>query len=362
MSNVRIDQIDKNLAIESSIKKDGLVWHDVRDLPFDLYNTYEKDKKDMPLHRIPTDVAEATSLRVSQLNFNTAGVHARFCTNSPYIAIKCEWDAPLNLMTIMPLTGSRGFDLYRDTAVGSKYIRSFVPPAKLGITGYDSVLDVNAEGKETRYYTLNFPIYSGVKNLYIGIKEGSTLDHGKPYIDKTAVFYGSSITQGGCCSRPGNTYEAQISRRFNIFCKNLGFSGNARGEDAIADYIASLDKMDIFFCDYDFNAPDAAHLKTTHESMYRKIRAKHPDMPYVFVSAPVSYYYNFRKDRRMAIYSVYEMAMKEGDKNVYFINGEQIFDGDSAAACTVEGVHPNDLGFFRMYERFSRLIGQIIGE
>ena len=50
------------------------------------------------------------------------------------------------------------------------------------------------------------------------------------------VFYGSSITQGGCAQRPGNSYPAIVSmdRMTDFVC--LGFSGNAHGEAKMAEY------------------------------------------------------------------------------------------------------------------------------
>ena len=84
---------------------------------------------------------------------------------------------------------------------------------------------------------------------------------------KPVLYYGSSITQGGCCSRPGNTYQAVVSRRLNIDFVNLGFSGNARGERAMAEYVAAQ-PMSAFAFDYDHNAPSVEHLKNTHYDFY----------------------------------------------------------------------------------------------
>jgi hypothetical protein len=49
--------------------------------------------------------------------------------------------------------------------------------------------------------------------------------------------------------------------------------------------MAGLD-MKIFVSDYDYNAPDPDYLKATHYKMYEKIRAKHPDIPYIMISRP----------------------------------------------------------------------------
>jgi hypothetical protein len=48
----------------------------------------------------------------------------------------------------------------------------------------------------------------------------------------------------------------------------------------------------------------------------------------------------------------YQKAVAEGDPNVYFVDGASIFAGDESDGCTVDGCHPNDLGFYR----FSRAL------
>ena len=78
-------------------------------------------------------------------------------------------------------------------------------------------------------------------------------------IKKPVVYYGSSITQGGCASKPGSSYESILSRRFDCDYINLGFSGTAKGEDEIVDYIKGLE-MSVFVMDYDHNAPTTEHL------------------------------------------------------------------------------------------------------
>ena len=52
------------------------------------------------------------------------------------------------------------------------------------------------------------------------------------------MFYGTSITQGGCACRPGMAYTNILSRQFNVEVINLGFSGSGRGEPEVARTIA----------------------------------------------------------------------------------------------------------------------------
>jgi hypothetical protein len=137
-----------------------------------------------------------------------------------------------------------------------------------------------------REITINFPLYSEVNELYIGLMRDSLVLESAPYrIEKPIVYYGSSITQGGCASRPGNAYEALVTQALGINHINLGFSGNAKGEKEISEYICSLD-MSAFVYDYDHNAPDIEHLKNTHERMFKEIRASHKDVPIIIMTRP----------------------------------------------------------------------------
>lgn len=350
---MRIEDLDKNFTLNDAIRRDDIEWHDVREGVFSLHGLCVPPEGEEAFHRVPTEVAEATSPSVATLNYHTAGIRARFYTDSPFLALLCELRDGVMLMSHMPLSGSQGFDLYRDTATRPRFCRAFFPPADTKSTGFSSYAELPAGGGT---YTLNFPLYGTVKRVHIGIKEGSRLSPATPYAHtRPVVFYGSSITQGGCASRPGNTYEEHLSRRFGFDYINLGFSGSARGERAIVKYMASLD-MSVFVCDYDHNAPDLAHLQETLAPLYEAVRTAHPTVPFIFASAPGLH---TGEARRAHIREVYERARAHGDTNVYFVDGAHMFDGDGSDTCTLEGCHPNDLGFFRMYEAFAEVFEQL---
>ena len=336
MPNYKIEEIDKNFKVES-FEKDDMVFYNVKEKPFDLYGLYDKEIGKI-FSRLPEDVAKNTNEGVEVLGKNTAGGRVRFMTDSNDIAIMVK-RPDVQRMDHMPFTGSGGFDMYAD----GEYVGTYRPSVEEK-TEFEGILYIENE-ENMHDITINFPLYNNVTELYVGIKKGSKLQGGGKYInDKPIVYYGSSITQGGCASRPGNSYQGMISRKLNCDYINLGFSGSAKGEKAIAEYIANLD-MCCFVYDYDHNAPNVEHLKNTHEPMFKMIREKHPDLPIIIMNAPYRCAKWFCGDERTAvILETYNNAVNSGDENVYFIDIKKavsVYGKDG----TVDGCHPNDLGF-----------------
>lgn len=348
---MRIEDIDKNFAA-TTFSRNDVAFYDVRQEPFQIYGLYEP-KTEPIFHRMPENIAEKVSPGVSRLATHTSGGRVRFKTNSPFLAIRAAMP-PVSLMSHMPLTGQASFTVYFNKNGHSTYYRTFKPEASAlfrgdGMTGFVEFLDVSDE--DMRDITIYFPLYAAVNSLFIGVQEDAVILPGDTYKrEKPVVFYGSSITQGGCASHSGNSYQGFLSRRFDTDFINLGFSGCAKAEDAMIEYVAGLD-MSMFVYDYDHNAPDIAHLKDTHEKMFRAVRAAHPSLPVIIMSAP-----NFdtnradRASRRAVIFETYRRALEAGDHNVYFVDGERLFGGNCRDGCTVDGCHPNDLGFYRMAE------------
>lgn len=324
-----------------------VIFRDVRQAPFKIYGLYEPTRENV-FKRLPDEIGLNTNSGVARHYLCTAGGRVRFSTNADHFVIRVEFPYEAKY-DHMPRTNVCGFDLYEDTPMGSKFLGVFRPGTNDISHGYESVITL--PDRRMRSLTLNFPSYNPVNSLMIGIDSDAPLSEGAKYrSDKPIVYYGSSITEGGCASRPGNTYQAIIARKLDLDYINLGFSGNARAEENIVEYMAGLDML-AFVSDYDHNAPDAEYLSATHCRMYKMIREKQPDLPYIMLSRP-----DFQHDRaqsiarRNVIIDTYRYALSQGDKNVYYIDGESIFRGCDEDSCTVDGTHPNDLGFAKMAE------------
>lgn len=349
---MKLSEIDKNLAVPTSLDIKGLEYRNALQDPFAVYGLYHP-KETGQYMRLPMEAAEKISPGVASLSTHTAGGRIRFRTDSNYVAVKVRLrDA--HWMPHIPLTGSHGLDLYVWDGVQEGYFGSFIPPIEHP-DDYESVIWF-PDGK-MREITIHMPLYSGIEELFIGVREGARLEPGRKYRDGQAVlYYGSSITQGGCVSRPGNHYPSAIARETNVDFVCMGFSGNAKGEAEMADYLTGI-PTSVFVCDYDHNAPSWEHLQETYPLLYRRYREVHPYVPVILVSRPnIRLWEEEDVRRRDVVYRTYQSALEAGDKNVYFVDGYQLFAGRRRYDCTVDGTHPNDLGFFRMAEVIGGLV------
>ena len=361
---MNISDIDKNFQIISDIKEPDIKFYGVCEAPFSIYGLY-KPSSGSDFSRIPAEVAEKTSKGVSELNKNTAGGRIRFKTDSEYVAINVTVPS-FCVMPHMTMAGSSGFDMYEKTENGYVFLKTFYPWEYKYDANGSMVLDktferiIYFEEKRMRDLIINFPLYNPVSKVYVGLNKNAGVFEGGKYRDiLPIVYYGSSITQGGCASRPGMSYADIISRRYDIDYINLGFSGNAKGESAIAEYIAGL-PMSVFVYDYDHNAPNVEHLRNTHKPMFDIIRKKNPDLPIIIASRPKYYLSEDELVRRNMIYETYISAKNANDDNVYFVDGQKIFEFIGYDDCTVDGTHPTDLGFMCMAKAFGEIIEKLL--
>ena len=128
----------------------------------------------------------------------------------------------------------------------------------------------------------------------------------------------------------------------------------------MANYIASRE-MTAFVCYYDHNAPTAEHLEATHYDFYKTIREAHPKLPIIFVSKPdFDNGYEASVDRRRVIEDTFYRAREEGDKNVFYIDGQGLYRGYHKEECSTDGSHPNDIGMMKMAESIGQLLERVL--
>ncbi len=352
---MRIEKFDKNFASDfiSAEIRNKTVFYNSEEVPIKIHglpNGYSG--------KFPEGFLMSETLSV--MSQCTSGGRLRFKTDSDYIILRVVLPYVFVAAT-MPLNCSPGCDIFVKENGVYEFSGVFQPPIdikKIEETGgYESKISFSS--KKMRDITINLPTYNKVSGIWVGIDNNSLIEAPEEYTYKEPiVFYGSSITQGGCASRPGNIYPAILSRKYDTDFINMAFSGSAQGEDNVSEYISNF-KMRVFVYDYDHNAPTVEHLEKTHEKMFLKIREKNPDLPIIFASRPRVNLDDEEKKRLKIIKRTYKNALSRGDKNVYFIDGSKMFKnfgGDEL--CTVDGCHPNDLGFYAMSVSFDKVLNK----
>jgi len=301
--------------------------------------------------RLPSDQKGEIRPEVWSLGKNSAGLAVRFSSNSTAIAVK--WTVMNNFsMNHMPDTGIKGVDLYSLNEDGKWYYMGTGRP-----TGKDnsSVLISHMDSRQ-REYIAYLPLYDGTVSVGIGVDSTATLTNPqketlvKKDNGEAILIYGTSITQGGCASRPGMVYSSILGRMLQREVINLGFSGNAKMDKALAKAICRVNTNTIVLdC---LPNTTAQMLRDSAYTFIRMILDAKPQAKVYMVENPRFPYLRYDNDRikelseeNLVWKALYERFRKEKFRNVHYIPGKDLAGTDNEA--TVDGVHMTDLGFFR---------------
>jgi len=301
-------------------------------------------EKESPYDRLPVSYKGKVRPPVWDLSKNSAGISIRFLSNSTLIKVKWKLlnDSKMNHMAE---TGIKGIDLYSKVNGSWKYVNTGRPTAK-----ENEALLVSTLPSAMREYRLFLPLYDGVTLLEVGLDSLSRIE--KPAAGKypPIVFYGTSITQGGCASRPGMAYSNIISRKLGVDCVNFGFSGNGRMEAPIVEVMAAM-QASFYVIDCVPNM-SKEEVEKNVAPLVETIRAKHPKTPIVFVEN-VKYTLSFFEEKvdndinekNNALRTEYDKLVRKGIGNLVYIDNKGAVGDDNEFA--VDGVHFTDLGFMR---------------
>ncbi len=332
---------------------DAQVWTDAEEL-----NLYGKATQETATRyaRLPASFSEVSRAPLWNLGQNSTGLYVRFRTSSPTLWVRWKSAASF-VMNHMTATGSRGVDLYVLDDGEWRFIAAGRPDTKAAVTERKIMSNMTTQMRE---YMLYLSLYDGVSELQIGSEEGCPVmkeEVSSPRTERPVVMYGTSITQGGCVSRPGMLYTSIMSRALDMEFINLGFSGNAFFDLEIARLMASVENPAAYVIAATENA-SVQQFEERGEAFFRIIRDAHPEVPVIFVQA-VRYSYDIlnQEDARImeakmeACKKLYDSLKKAGEKRIYFTDPaatKPFADAESS----VDGCHLTDLGAMRFAEVF----------
>lgn len=297
--------------------------------------------------RLPAKAQGVVPDGVWGLAQNSTGISVRFVTTSPQLKLAWRLNTDRMSMAHMPATGMSGIDVYAKQDGVWRFVNNGQPRAR------DNEVNINLPAAEE--YRLYLPLYNGVETVRLAANEGHTISPA-PVNDRPLVmFYGTSILQGGCASRPGLAAVSIAGRALNVPTINLGFSGAGQGEPEVADLLAEID-ADIFVLDPLWNM-QPAQMQERYKPMVRKIRAAHPDAPILLVEdTQVHDWVPTTKGKLLREYLAELEA--EGITGLYFLDAHGMLGTDGEG--TVDGVHPNDIGFMRQAAKYVEALQPII--
>ena len=348
---------DPAMAVAGArIGADGLKWIDGRHLPLegkafaDVEAFYD---------RLPAGVTTNVNGGVRGMKHHSSGLQFRFRTSSPHVSfLWTPWSRSL-AMDHMPSTGVSGIDVYTQRADGAwRYVKTGRIHSGTGR------LDRVAIAPGTPI-CVNLPLYNGVRTFALGIATNATVEALGPRrsgVDRPVVFYGTSITHGGCCSRPGLAFVNIVGRDLDVPVVNLGFSGSGWMELEMSEHLARIDaSCYVLDCLWNMGFGDKGrnrNVDENYEPFIRNLRAKRPGVPIV-MAEQCDVYCGPPNAKDRFIRALYEKLVAEGWKNLVYLPKDGMYAGDGDG--TVDGCHPNDLGMRSMADAFGKAVRQALG-
>jgi len=301
--------------------------------------------------RLPAKAKKSVPKQVWQLSKNTAGMSIHFTTDASSIELKWKLLSEKLAIPKMLANAVSGLDLYsRHKDQNWQFVQNAQPDSLTNTASFR--LNQAAE------YMLYLPLYNGIDSVQIAVPEAKKIaspDKSKTKTRKPVVFYGTSITQGACASRPGMAAVAIVGRKLNVPVINLGFAGNARMELALAELIAELDAS-VYVIDCLWNMTDK-DIHERFEPFVKKLRQLRPSTP-ILLAEDSSYKNHSPTSKGIIVRSIYQKLKEQAITNLHFLPNRLMLGTDTEG--TIDAVHPNDLGMMRLADVFVNALTPIL--
>lgn len=346
------------IPIASNAQENAIPWHWIDAVKLTVAGQGWQDTQ-LPYDRLPAKAEMLVRKPVWDLSHNTAGVSIRFVSDATKLKIRWTLLNESLAMPHMPATGVSGLDLYVKYEDQWRWLAAGRPEnfPDNEVTLFSGILT----GK--REYELYLPLYNGVVKVELGIEPGTLIESAPVRSTRPIVWYGTSITQGGCASRPGMAASNILSRRLNREIINLGFSGNGTMEPEMAHLLAELNPAIYMLANMENLKMEDVFARTT--AFVSILRAAHPETPIVLIES-VRYSHAFLHpeanrqifEERKELHRAFQRLQMNGVNNLHYLYGDALYGNDGEA--TVDGVHATDVGFLRQANALEPLLKQLL--
>ena len=360
-----IAKYDPRMAADRAVvDTNGVKWIDGQYLPIEgRWNL--GDAKHYYV-RLPDTLTTNVNGGVRGMRSHTSGMLFRFRTDSNFLVLR---HTPLNGWHAMPHmteVGTSGWDVYRLDKASGKW--------RFVASNHGARNDAAHPGARQKRISwtpgdeciINLPLYNGVKEFSLGVAANAKIEAPAPWasgVTKPVVFYGTSITHGGCCTRPGLGFVNIVGRELQVPVYGLGFSGSGVMEYELSDVISKIDAscyvLDCLWnmCS-DPKAENPRSVERNYEKFIRNLRAKRPEVPIV-MAEHCNVYGNAKDGKDRTIRKLYEKLVAEGWKDLVYLPNDEMYTGDYEG--TVDGCHPNDIGMQSMAKAFGKAVKKALG-
>ena len=349
---------DPAMAVRNAVVTNGVKWIDGRDLPLEGRAFGDTDHY---YDRLPSGVTTNVNGGVRSMKHHTSGMLFRFVTDSRRLRIRwTPYHAGLS-MDHMPATGVSGIDVYRWDAARARWVY-----AKTGRITDPKGASCDLAWTPGTPCIVNLPLYNGVRSFSLGIDPGAKI---APFphrsgVEKPVVFYGTSITHGGCASRPGLGFVNLVGRDLDVPVVGLGFSGSGFMELEMSEHLARIDaSCYVLDCLWNmgmkkWNGRPGRNVDENYEPFIRRLRALRPGVPIVMAER-CDVWCGAPNEQDRFIRALYDKLVAEGWKNLVYLPKDRMFTGDGEG--TVDGCHPNDLGMRSLADAFGGAVRAALG-
>lgn len=350
--DVAASRWDPRMAETSAVVDEGgIKWIDGKALPIEGRCF---DDVDHYYDRLPSNLTTNVNGGVRAQKHHTSGMMFRFVTDSRTLHLKWKPYHPALSQDNMPATGASGIDVYRRDPDGRwRYRRT----GRIFNAEKGGLLKLPwTPGSEC---LVNLPLYNGVREFALGIDRTAKVTAPPPRrsgVSKPVVFYGTSITQGGCASRPGMSYPNVVGRLLDVPIAGLGFSGSGWMELEMSDVLGRIDaSCYVIDCVWNMNG---RQIRENVVPFVTNLRKRRPDTPIV-IAAPCDVFcgtdpVNSTPAREREMRAEYERLVKDGVKGLFWLPGKEQLGDDYEGV--VDGVHLNDWGMMHVAHGMAKAV------
>ncbi len=331
----------------------GVVWVDGRRLPIE---GKAFDNTARPYDRLPATLTTNVNRGVHNNLKDSAGLQFRFTPSADRLKFRWRPIKELWAMDHMPATGVAAIDVYRQNAEG---VWEYVKTGRIHNHQMKTNGSLDIPWEPNTPCLVNLPLYNGIEFFTLGIPTNTTIRAAparRSGVTRPVVFYGTSITQGACASRPGMSYVNVIGRQLDVPVVNLGFNGSGRMEFEMSEHLGFIDAS-CYVLDCLWNM-SVAEVRERCEPFIRNLRRQRPGVPIVLVEK--SHFGDATPEEKdLVLRGLHEKLIAEGWKRLLYVSKSEMLPLDREG--TVDGVHPNDYGMMKYAEAQGAAIKAALG-